>query len=52
MLVILNKSIWPIDGTLTSTTNPCEGGPGSNDNERVYHTSQISRTEDAVSDTV
>ena len=38
----LNRSPWPIDGTLTSTTTPVQSGPGSN--QRVFHASQIPRT--------
>ena len=33
----LKSSIWPIDGTLTSTTTPGYGGPGSNGNECVLY---------------
>ena len=29
----LNRSIWPMDGTLTRTTTPDQSGPGSNGNE-------------------
>ena len=31
---LLNRSIWPIDGTLTGTTT--QSGPGSNDNEEDF----------------
>ena len=31
----LNRSIWPIDGTLTGTTTPGQSGPISNANERM-----------------
>ena len=33
-----------IDRTLTDTTTPSQNEPGSNDNEGVLHTFQISRT--------
>ena len=33
--------MWPIDKTLTGTTNP--SGPGSNRSEKGLHISQISR---------
>ena len=29
----LNSSIWPVDGTLTSTTKMTQSGPGSNGDE-------------------
>ena len=41
----INKSIWPIDGTLTGTTTPGQSGTGSNGNKRVLHSPQSSRTE-------
>ena len=44
MRIILNRSIWPIQGTLTSTNVPGQSGPGSNGNEEVIHTSEIPRT--------
>ena len=31
--IILNRLIWPIDGTLTDTTNQNQSWPGSNGNE-------------------
>ena len=31
----LNRSIWPLDRTLTGTPTPNLSGPGSNDNEEV-----------------
>ena len=34
----MNKSIWPIDGTLTDTTTPDQSGPGRNGNKGVFHT--------------
>ena len=40
----LNWSILFIDRILSSTTNPGQSGSGSNDKERVFHISQISRT--------
>ena len=33
----MDSSVWPIDGALTGTTNPCQSGPGSNDYEEVLH---------------
>ena len=47
-----NKSIWPIDETLTGTTTPGQGGPGSNGNKEVLHTPQISKIEDSISNAV
>ena len=40
----LNKSIWPLDGNLISTTLG-QKGSWNNDNEGVLYTPQISRTE-------
>ena len=37
-----NRSIWPIDGTLTSATSPRQSRPGSNGNERVLRIPQSS----------
>ena len=50
--MILNKSIGPIDKTLKSTTTMGQSGPGSNGNEGVIHTCQISRTGSSPSDAV
>ena len=33
-----------MDGILIGTTNPCQSRAGSNGNEEVLHTPQISRT--------
>ena len=33
--IILNRSIWPIDGTLSGATPPGQSGPGSNGNKGV-----------------
>ena len=41
---MLNRSIWPIDRTLSSATTPGQSGLGSNGKERVFHISQSSRT--------
>ena len=41
----------PIDGTLTSITTLFQSGPGSNDNEKVTHTPQSSRTGASPPDT-
>ena len=35
MIIIFEKFIQPINGTLTGTTTFGQRGPGSNDNERV-----------------
>ena len=40
----LNNSCWPIDGTLTGTTNPGHSGYGSNGHEKVLHIPQTSET--------
>ena len=40
----LNRSIWPINESLTGTTNLGPSGPGSNSSEGVLHILQISRT--------
>ena len=48
----LNNSIWPIDETLTSTTTLGQSGPGSNSNEEVLNTLQISQTGISSSDAV
>ena len=39
----LNSSIWPLDGTLTSSTTPGESGPESNGNKGVLYIPQSSR---------
>ena len=46
----LNRSIWPIDGSLTGTTTPDRSGLGSNGNKGVLYISQSSRTEASFSD--
>ena len=46
----LDSSIWPIDGTLTVTTNQDQSGPGSNSNKEVLPIPQSSRTEVSPSD--
>ena len=48
----LNKSKWPMDGILTGTTTLDYSGPGSNGNEEVFHTPQISRTRASQPDAV
>ena len=48
----LNSSIWPINGTLTGVTTPCQRGPGSNSNEEVLHIFQSSSTEFSPSDSL
>ena len=48
----LNGSIWPQDGTLTSTINPGQVGSRNNINNIVSHTPKISRTGTTPSDAV
>ena len=36
-----DSSIWSIDGAKINMTTPGHSGPESNDNEGVFHTSQI-----------
>ena len=36
----LNRCIWPIDGTLTSTITPCQSGPGNNGSKEIFYTPQ------------
>ena len=48
--IFLNRSIWPIDGTLKSIITPDQSGPGSNGNEEVLLTSQISKNGSSTSD--
>ena len=50
--IIFNRSISPLDGTVTSITTMGQGGPGSNGNIEVLHTPKISRTEPSLSDGV
>ena len=56
MIIIFNKwlndSIWPIDGTLTSTTTLGQNEAGSNGNERVHHNLQSYTTRASLSDAV
>ena len=49
--IILNRSIWPIDGSLTGTTTPGQNEPRSNGNEVVFHIPQSSRTGASPPDT-
>ena len=46
------KQIWPEDETLRNTTLRGQSGPGSNGNEGVFHTSQVSRTKAALAGAV
>ena len=39
----LSRYIWPINGILRDTMILSQGRPGSNGNEEVLHTSQISK---------
>ena len=48
--IISNRSIWPIDWTLTGTTTPSQSGPGCNSSERVLHIPQNSETGASSSD--
>ena len=48
LLIKETKPIWPI----TNTTIPGQTGPESNDNEKVRHTPQSSRTGVSPSDPV
>ena len=41
---MINSSIWPIDGTLTSTTTLGQRESGSNGSKTVFHISKSSRT--------
>ena len=45
-----NISIQPIDNTRSSAATPGQNGPWSNDNERILHISQNSRTGSSLSD--
>ena len=48
----LIRSTWPINGALNSIANPGQSGPGSNGNEGVHESPQISRTGASPSDVV
>ena len=50
--LLLNRSISSIYGALTGTTNPDQSGPGSNWNEGVLYSPQISRIGVSSSDAV
>ena len=53
LILITFKQIYrPIHGTLSGTTTPGQSGPGSNGNEEVFYTSQISRTRTLPPDSV
>ena len=41
----MNSSIWPIDGTLTGTTTPCQSGHESNGNEVLFHIAKTASLE-------
>ena len=49
--IILYRSIWPIDRTLTSTNTPSQSGTGSNSYKGLYHP-QSSKTGDSLPDAV
>ena len=36
--LFLNRTIWPIDGTLRDITTPSQSEPWSNGNEKILHT--------------
>ena len=44
--------MWPKDGTLRDSIISAESGPGSNSNEGVFHTPQISSTGTSLTDAV
>ena len=46
----LNRSICPIDGTLTDTTTMHQSGTGSNGNVGVFSTPQFYRNGTSLSD--
>ena len=48
----LNRSIWSLNGTLSDMTPLGQSGPGSNGNEGIFHTPQISRTGASAPDAV
>ena len=50
--MILDSSIWPVDGNLTDTNTPGQSKPGSKGNEGVLDTPEISRTGDSPSNAV
>ena len=50
--IILNISIWPIDGILIGTTTPGQSEPGSNSNKTVLHALRSSRTGATLPDIV
>ena len=45
----LNRSIWPVVRTLTSIIILDQSWPGSNGNEKVLHTHQLSKTDASLS---
>ena len=47
-----NRSLWPIDGTLTGTSTPGQSESGNNDNDGVFQIHQSSQTGASASDTV
>ena len=42
MVYMSNSSIWSIDRTLSGATTLGQSGPGSDDNEGLFHIPQIS----------
>ena len=39
-----NRSIWPLDKTLSSAITPVQNGPGRDGNEGTFHIPKISKT--------
>ena len=52
MLIVFKQIYLTHRWTLTGTTTPSKSEPGSNGNERVYHTTQIFRTGALLSEPV
>ena len=50
--IIFKQIYLAIDETLTGTTTPSQSEPGSNVNEKIFHTPQISRTKLSLLDAV
>ena len=42
-MILKQRSIWSLYKILTGTTSSVKCGPGSNDNEGIFHISQNSR---------
>ena len=50
--IILNRSIQPIDGTLTGTTTPDQSRSANNGNHQVFHILHSSRIEASLPDAI